>query len=77
MFAAISTGFRGLLLLTGYAVTAFMIYLGLVGSKLRFWPSWGTHNEQAASPRSFRTADFSDNRGEALRIRHIGVDGVR
>ncbi len=51
--------------------------IGLVGSKLRFWPSWGTHNEQAASPRSFRTADFSDNRGEALRIRHIGVDGVR
>ena len=31
MFAAISTGFRGLLLLTGYAVTAFMIYLVVTG----------------------------------------------
>ena len=31
MFAAISTGFRRLLLLTGYAVTAFMIYLVVTG----------------------------------------------
>ena len=31
MFAAISTGFHGLLLLTGYAVTAFMIYLVVTG----------------------------------------------
>jgi apolipoprotein N-acyltransferase len=31
MFAAISTGFRGLLLLTGYAVVAFMIYLVVTG----------------------------------------------
>jgi hypothetical protein len=31
MFAAISTGFRRLLLLTGYAVVAFMIYLVVTG----------------------------------------------
>ena len=31
MFAAISTGFRRLLLLTGYAVVVFMIYLVVTG----------------------------------------------
>ena len=71
MFAAISTGFRGLLLLTGYAVVAFMIYLVVTGLAFPLIYGGVEVTAQVLDPDHARRRDFARFLGSAVKASMI------